>query len=368
MNWKVSGGVVVVAMVLVGCPVVEDDLSCDAGCYGDEYCDLSSKKCANRFDAGVGDGGLVDGGLRTDGGAPDGGSSDAGTPDAGVDAGTLDGGGCVPSTVCRGSAGPCDVEELCGADGGCPEDGFLVGDVCNSVECGLAHCTGASAECPTSFDVAPVGTVCRPAAGDCDVAETCSGSSLSCPGDVRVANGTVCRPQDGACDIAEACVGTPQCPPDGVRPSGNVCRGTQGVCDTAETCDGVSKVCPPDRVRDAGSACGSSTNTLCDPADSCDGVGTACVTRYADAGTVCDVPINSCLTTSLCNGSGSCLLQGYATSGTVCAGVSYSGPPLGPADCDGPDTCSGGDSLACDAPYYCSGISSACTRCVCRCE
>src|SRR5689334_12697285 len=51
------------------------------------------------------------------------------------------------------------------------------------------------------------GAVCRAAAGDCDVAETCTGSDAECPAD-ELADGTVeCRASTGTCDPAEACAG-----------------------------------------------------------------------------------------------------------------------------------------------------------------
>jgi uncharacterized protein (TIGR03382 family) len=51
--------------------------------------------------------------------------------------------------------------------------------------------------------------------GDCDVAETCSGTSAACPPDAFASAGTVCRASGGACDPAESCYGTsPTCPAD----------------------------------------------------------------------------------------------------------------------------------------------------------
>ena len=72
--------------------------------------------------------------------------------------GTCQSGTCVKTyltstTVCRASAGPCDVAEVCSGNAdACPADTFL-----------------------------PSNTVCRQTAGACDVAETCTGSSASCP-------------------------------------------------------------------------------------------------------------------------------------------------------------------------------------------
>jgi hypothetical protein len=86
---------------------------------------------------------------------------------------------------CRPSAGPCDVAELCAADGSCPADGFGTG-------------------------------VCRPSGGCCDPAENCTGTSAACPADVLFGNETVCRASDGSkCDAAEVCDGVnASCPAD----------------------------------------------------------------------------------------------------------------------------------------------------------
>jgi hypothetical protein len=48
------------------------------------------------------------------------------------------------------------------------------------------------------------GAICRAAAGACDVAEVCTGSSVFCPGDLKVPNGTSCT--DGnVCNGEETC-------------------------------------------------------------------------------------------------------------------------------------------------------------------
>ena len=84
---------------------------------------------------------------------------------------------------------------------------------CDAVfACGFKECVGVT--CETSFEDA--GTPCRAAAGDCDVAETCSGSSVSCPSDKKKSAATVCRASVDECDAAEHCTGaSAACPADG---------------------------------------------------------------------------------------------------------------------------------------------------------
>ena len=69
--------------------------------------------------------------------------------------------------------------------------------------CGSRECVGSSC---VSFPEA-AGSVCRGAAGVCDRAETCNGSSLSCPSDTKRSAATVCRPAVDECDGAETCDG-----------------------------------------------------------------------------------------------------------------------------------------------------------------
>ena len=76
--------------------------------------------------------------------------------------------------------------------------------------------SGNSSDCPADL-MATVGTVCRPAIGPCDVAESCTGSTVICPPDAFSLAGTVCRPSTDSnqCDPAESCVvGSGTCPAD----------------------------------------------------------------------------------------------------------------------------------------------------------
>ena len=99
----------------------------------------------------------------------------------------------------------------------------------------------------------PAATVCRSAAGPCDVAEACDGVSAACPFDVFEPATTVCRPQTGVCDVVETCSGTgPACPPDTVAPDTTVCRRATDPCDVDDTCDGASNACPATDLRKSG--------------------------------------------------------------------------------------------------------------------
>src|SRR5207245_2907221 len=131
------------------------------------------------------------------------------------------------STVCRAGAGECDLAEACTGNGPtCPTDAKQPsGTACieDGNPCTLDQCDGSAVIC--QHPAGNAGTVCREAAGACNPAETCSGTSPTCPDDAKSAAGTVCRPAAGDCDVAETCDGTSDdCPADALAPATTECR------------------------------------------------------------------------------------------------------------------------------------------------
>ena len=90
--------------------------------------------------------------------------------------------------------------------------------------------------------------MCRADAGQCDVAENCTGSSGTCPTDGFAANTVGCTgtSQGGACDGADHCAGGINSCVDVFLPSTTICRADTGGCDVAESCTGSSGTCPAD--------------------------------------------------------------------------------------------------------------------------
>src|SRR5437870_2366533 len=174
------------------------------------------------------------------------------------------------TTLCRPAAGACDLAEFCtGSSSSCLAD---------QLEPSTFECRGALGSCDeaefcTGTDTAcpadafkPATVECRPAAGDCDVAETCTGTGPTCS--PNATSTAVCRPAAGACDVAERCDGvSDDCPAD--TKSTAVCRPAAGACDVAERCDGVSNDCPTDTKSTA--VCRPAAGA-CDVAERCDGV------------------------------------------------------------------------------------------------
>jgi cysteine-rich repeat protein len=247
-----------------------------------------------------------------------------GTVDAGEDCddGNTTNGDCCSSschfesagTTCRPSAGVCDVAETC---------------------------TGASAPCPANAFVSS-GTVCRSSAGVCDVAESCTGSSASCPADGFVPSGTLCRSLAGVCDVEDKCNGaSAQCPANAFVPSGTVCRSSAGVCDVAETCDGASAACPADARLPSGTTCRSSAGA-CDVAESCDGASALCPADVlVPSGMLCRQSAGVCDVAETCSGVGAaCPADAFVASGILCRATAGA--------CDVEETCSG-TAAACPA-------------------
>lgn len=281
-------------------------------------------------------------------------------------------GTCSPvaaSTVCRPSVGECDVAETCGGGLVCPTDATKNGQPCTADEnlCTTEVCQGTTC----AHVAAPNATVCRPANGECDVAETCGGAT-DCPADGFKTNGTdctaddkictldqctdgvcahpagnagtECKPAAGECDVAESCDGTnPNCPSDAAKPdktlctldgnlctddwciagscthpagkAGNVCKPANGDCDLEEVCDGITPSCPNDATKPNGTAC--KDDDLPCTEDKCESG--LCVHPAGNAGTVCRAPTGDCDIGESCTGSSStCPNDAFAADSTAC--------------------------------------------------
>ncbi|WP_438039111.1 MYXO-CTERM sorting domain-containing protein [Sorangium sp. So ce128] len=211
------------------------------------------------------------------------------------------------NTECRAAAGGCDAAEVC---------------------------DGTSVECPADAKLA-AGTQCRASAGACDVAEVCDGSTGACPADTKLAAGTQCRASAGVCDVAEVCDGnTGACPADTKLAAGTQCRASAGACDVAEACDGSAGACPPDALAAAGTQCRAATGP-CDIAESCNGTDLACpADAVADVTTDCRPAAGPCDIPEKCDGANkTCTPDVLAPAGWVCRAAV--------GECDVAETCKG---------------------------
>ncbi len=265
----------------------------------------------------------------------------------------VQGQGClhVPENSSCDDKNPC-TKDICDPQVGCRHEPVEVGTVCREAagDCDVAEmCDGTGAPCPQdSFK--PVDAVCRPAAGECDKAETCTGSSPLCPADaVKPAEtscgddgnvctrdicdgssvscthpagngGTVCRQASDLCDQNALCTGTSSvCPSNPFKPASVVCRGAHGVCDTPESCTGSSAACPADAFLPNTVTCRPSAG-VCDTPESCTGNGPDCPNDvFKPSTTVCRPAAGECDVPDNCSGLGAaCTDDAKKAPNTAC--------------------------------------------------
>ncbi|MDG2306828.1 MAG: choice-of-anchor B family protein [Candidatus Binatia bacterium] len=231
------------------------------------------------------------------------------------------------------------VASACGngvVDGGEICDPGVTGSTCCTGECVLASagafcrlavgacdvaetCTGTDVTCPTDA-FSPSGGTCRSQQGACDLPELCTGQSGACPTDTYAESGILCRAANGICDEPESCTGSgPGCPSDGFRDQGEECRSSTDPCDVTEVCSGASSSCPSDAVAAAGVTCRAVAD-VCDVVESCDGSSAFCpLDEFSAANLECRASTHVCDAAELCTGSSvSCPPNESAPDGTIC--------------------------------------------------
>ncbi len=289
------------------------------------------------------------------------------------------------TTICRGAAGECDLQELCpGNSSACPADAKKAnGTACtaDSNPCTLDQCNGSSDLC--QHPAGNAGAVCRAAAGVCDVQETCTGASTTCPGNGFAASTLQCRASAGVCDVAENCTGSgANCPVDGFASTATVCRPAAGECDLADNCPGTGISCTADAKKSNGTACTDDGNVCTN--DVCNGTSDTCTHPnnsapcsdgvYCNGTDTCSGGSCSVHAGDPCTGGGDCNTQcneGPQTCFNL-AGASCTddGNPCSSDICDGAGACThpagnGGASCrpaagVCDNPEFCDGASTSC--------
>jgi hypothetical protein len=144
-----------------------------------------------------------------------------------------------PSGTACGNGLFCDGAEVCNATGACIDA---------ADPCPTGGCTAGCDESGDRCTYVAGGTVCRAAAGTCDLAENCTGSSGACPADRFASSTQICRTGAGTCNPPESCSGSgPACPADVWAPDGTYCeigpaagscqRGTCVVGSGVEVCN-----------------------------------------------------------------------------------------------------------------------------------
>lgn len=187
----------------------------------------------------------------------------------------------------------CDGAEVC-RDGVCTHtgdpclDGGPCDNQCNEMGGGTGDCA-VPAYTPCPEDDNPCTTTSCDGNGQCVA---------------RADNaGVTCRERADVCDVAETCTGfSTTCPADQVAGPTATCREVAGECDVAEQCDGSSSACPADLFQEPGMPCSAGT---CNAAGKCqhgNGGGGTCGDGVVDLpGEECDLgPLNGADQESCC--------------------------------------------------------------------
>src|SRR5207244_11371708 len=88
--------------------------------------------------------------------------------------------------------------------------------------CTADQCNGTADAC--QHPAGHAGATCRASAGVCDVVETCTGTSSTCPADAFQSSTTVCRPSVDDCDLDDFCTGSSATSPaDANKANGTAC-------------------------------------------------------------------------------------------------------------------------------------------------
>src|SRR5437016_2698359 len=208
------------------------------------------------------------------------------------------------------------------------------GTVDTGEQCDMGALNGSGSCCKNNCTFWDSSHICRAAAGECDLPETCTGTSATCPADTGAvkAAGTACTDDGNPCTL-DQCNGTSTSCQHPAGNAGGVCRAAAGECDVAETCTGTSSTCPADAKQSAGTACTPDTNPC--TLDQCDGTNVTCQHPAGNAGGVCRTGSgDACDPDEVCTGtSASCPTDVFKPSTFVWRTAA--------GECDEADNCPG---------------------------
>ena len=275
-------------------------------------------------------------------------------------------------------------------------------EVCDQ---GAANGTTGSC-CSSTCTLKATGTVCRAAAGFCDLQEVCTGSSATCPTDAKVVSGTVCRAAAGTCDIQRSLQRQLQHLPGrlprrlgidlpGVgrrlRPGRDVQRCERRLSGVTARRRAARSAAPraasatsprpatgrrmtvrPTPSSPPALECRASAG-FCDVAENCPGNAATCpADTFQPTSLVCRAAVDACDATETCSGSGpTCPADSKKSTSTICRAAAGA--------CDVAETCDGvsdgcasdairpsgfvcnaGSGDLCDTDETCDGSGTAC--------
>lgn len=297
---------------------------------------------------------------------------------------------CTALNECR-NPGTCQV-----GSGVCSNPSKPNGSVCSDPNpgnpCDVGRCQSGSCSASPSNN----GAQCRASFGECDLAEFCQNGSTSCPADAKRPNNFSCTDDGNVCtrDICNGSSNNCTHPPGN---AGLVCNPSAGVCDVAETCTGSSSSCPADGFRSNSFECASPSCDPGPPAEGtlpayCPGNGPSCPSQQviSCSSNLCDgnfcagacVTDAQCPNNNWCNAGvcepqlglgGSCprdatCSSGHCSDGVCCNTACGNSNPNDCQQCSGSGQCQvlpnnvtcRSSTGSCDPRERCDGINPAC--------
>jgi len=187
--------------------------------------------------------------------------------------------------------------------------------------------------CSPTCTLVAAGTVCRGVAGQCDVAESCTGSSGVCPPDTFVTNGTTC-------DDGNACTQTDTCQTGACTGANPVVCTASDQCHVAGTCNPTSGVCSNPQAPEG---------TTCNDGDACTQTDTCTNGTCNGANPVVCAALDQCHVAGTCNpATGACSNPNIA-DGTACS----DNDACTQTDSCQAGTCTGANPVVCTASDQC---------------
>ncbi|KAL4922059.1 Metallo-peptidase family M12-domain-containing protein [Aspergillus aurantiobrunneus] len=187
-----------------------------------------------------------------------------------------------------------------------------VGNVCSAIGSGSVstRCLTTNPNTPT-ISAGECGNGILEVGEDCDCGEECDGNPCC--------DGTTCRfIGDAVCDDASgSCCNDCQ-----FASAGTVCRAAISECDIEETCSGDSGTCPDDEHEDDGDSCGTGSDLFCSSGQ-CTNRDIQCQGQIeGDNSTISSCGNSTCILqcSSSWADSGSCSQVGNVLDGTPCDG------------------------------------------------
>ncbi len=199
-----------------------------------------------------------------------------------------DGGGQYPGLAIDDVSVSGCAANVCG-------DGILgPGEACDDGNTANGDC------CSSTCQFEAAGTVCRAATNACDVAETCSGNSGTCPVNANAADGTSCT--DG-----NACTQNDTCLAGACTPGSAVTCVASDQCHVAGVCDPMTGMCSNPNATD-GTSCsdgnGCTQNDTCQTGTCMAGAPVTCTALdQCHVAGVCDPMTGMCSNPNAADGS-----------------------------------------------------------------